>query len=139
MRFSQTSSLQRAQALVEFMLFVVVLLLLVGVAVDAGRLYIVYQGLGEAAREGVIYGSVAAGQDDEIRRRAAASSATLHLQPEDVTVTYSDAPCADGDNTVEVTVEKDFLFVAPLTSAFGNGHLHLKVEETALIVAPACP
>ena len=129
----------RGQALVEFTLFVVVLLLLVGVAVDAGRLYVVYQTLQEGTREGAIYGAIAAGQDEEIKKRVVLSSANLHLEMSDVTVTYLGEACADGDNLIQVSAVKEVTLVAPLTSLIVGHAIHLQATERALIIAPACP
>ena len=47
----------RGQALVEFTLLVPILLLLVVVAVDFGRLFFTYVEVNNAAREGVAYGA----------------------------------------------------------------------------------
>ena len=129
---------KRGQALVEFTILSVVLLLLAGVAVDIGRLFVLHQALSEAAREGTIYGSVAAGQDEQIRQRVVASSPNLGLSAGAVTISYDEAPCSDGDNFVHVTVAKDIPLIGPLTSAFVPT-FPLQVTESALIIAPACP
>ncbi len=132
------SKFARGQALVEFTVLSVVLLLMAGVAVDVGRLFVFHQILSEAAREGTIYGSVAAGQDAQIRQRVIAASPEAGLTEDAITITYDEEPCSDGDNFIHISVTKEVPLVGPLTSALAPT-LRLRVTESALIIAPACP
>ena len=156
---------QRGQALVEFTLGVVVLLLLVGGLVDLGRMYFAYAAASEGAREGVIYGSTAGGAAgtapsvDAIRDRVRKSSSWLStLADEDIEIKYctgsgSSKSCTDAESassslkcsnvddmhSIQVTVTYPLPLVGPLTAAMFANPFPVRATEEAVILSPPCP
>ena len=129
----------RGQALLEFALGVTVLLLFVGGIIDVGRVYFAYQIVSEAAREGVIYASMAADQENAIKQRAVNSTSTLPLSTDDVTVSYTGERCGNNGNEVSVTVQYRLPLHMPMTMAILGSEVTIRATEQAIILAPACP
>ncbi len=127
----------RAQAVVEFALVLPVLLLLVVVAVDFGRLFFSYIQISNAAREGANFGSGAPTDIVGITARVAAEKNAQGQAGEGTPVVTT--ACADasgstiacslatggggGGNTVTVSVRVPFTFLTPLINGFFGGDL----------------
>ncbi len=130
---------RRGQALLEFALGVTVLLLLVGGIIDLARIYFTYQVVSDAAREGAIFASMDAGANDAIKARAVASTHTLPLKTDDVSIAYSVQACANNSNEVSVEVSYTLPLRMPLTAALLGNTLQVHATESALILTPPCP
>ena len=137
----------RAQALVEFALLLPLLLLLVLVAIDAGRLFFTEIALTNAAREGAAYG---AGNPTDTSGISAHVQVEANVQtqagehPIAVTVTCADpsgatiacatAPGGNGPgNTITVSVREPFSFLTPLINGFFGNSLQLGGSATAAV------
>ncbi len=129
----------RGQALLEFALSLTVLLLLVGGVVDVARIYFSYQIVSDAAREGVTFAAMAAGNNTAITQRAIDSTTTLPLTADDVSITYSGNACANGSNRVTVTVSYDVPLRMPMTMSVLGDTVRVTASEEAVILAPECP
>ncbi len=143
----------RGQALVELALITPVLLLLLLIAVDFGRLFFTYIQLNNAAREGAAYGASSPADSTGITaavRREANVQTQGGENPGLLTVGVacqdpSAAAIACGSsiggsgigNQVLVTVAEPFTFLTPLIGSFFGGDLPLSVEATAAVDNPA--
>jgi Flp pilus assembly protein TadG len=116
---------ERAQALVEFALILPVLVLILMGIIDLGRGIYAYSVVASAAREGAHYGILHPGDTTGISNQAKAN--TAGLDPGQVTVTSSCAPCEHGGK-VQVTVRYTF---QPVTGLFPS--LTLSSQSTMTI------
>lgn len=117
---------RRGQSLVEFALVVPILVLLVGTAIDAGRLYFGYVSLVNAAKEGSLFGAksptcdvpgVGCGDPNNVTWRVNAEAGTGVSQT--VTCTAPDGTprgslgmCAEGDE-YQVALTRQFDLINP--------------------------
>jgi hypothetical protein len=150
LRHSTTGSTRRsglpAQALVEFAIVLPVLLLLVGGAIDFGRLFYTRVSIENAAKEGAFFGashprcdvSQTACADPSnvtwhVENEAAASPLTLTIECLHAGSSVSLVSCAE-DDTYQVTVEHRFQLVTPILSGlFGSG-IDLQTSATARVL-----
>jgi len=138
-----------AQALVEFAVVLPVLLLLVGGAIDFGRLFYTRVSIENAAKEGAFFGASHPRCDVSQSSCADPSNVKWHVENEalaanPVTTTVeciragSGVPlvnCAE-DDSYRVTVEHRFLLVTPILSGlFGSG-VDLTTSATARVLNP---
>lgn len=93
----------RGQSLVEFALVLPLVLGLLMITFDAGRLMFIYSVVSNAAKEGARAGVVISATDDRIR--AAVTSSTLNLAP---TVNISPTGNRNQGDMLEVTVSYTF-------------------------------
>ena len=137
--------------MVEFALVLPVLLFLVVIAVDFGRLFFSYIQISNAAREGANYGSGAPTDTVGITTRVNAEKNAQGQAGEGTPVVTTS--CADGagstiacnlatggggaGNTVTVTVHVPFTFVTPLISGFFGGDLDVVNSATATVLGYA--
>lgn len=131
---------ERGQSMVELATFFLVLVLLLAVAVDLGRMFFSYVAVREAAQEGALYGSLGDGVGI-IPRVRDSSSSPVDLWGGDVEVTWETTPadslCAG--NTLSVTVVYDFQFTMPLISAvLGDTGIPISLTATSTILRPVC-
>ena len=138
----------RAQALVEFALVLPVLLFLVVIAVDFGRLFFSYIQISNAAREGANYGSGAPTDTVGITSRVNAEKNAQGQAGEGTTAVTTSCADANGStiactlatggggagNTLTVTVRVPFTFVTPLISGFFGGDLDVTNSATAVVL-----
>jgi len=105
---------ERGQSLVEFALILPILMALLLLTIDVGRLFYAYVGVVNASREGAAYAiaNVAAQgvSDPTIATRAQQEGSTTYT----VTSTCATACVADGQNTVKVSVSTTFNFLFPI-------------------------
>ena len=145
----------RAQALVEFAIVLPVLLLLVGGAIDFGRLFYTRVSIENAAKEGAFFGashprcdvSQSACADPSnvtwhVENEAAASPLTLTIECIHAGSSVALMGCAE-DDTYQVTVEHRFQLVTPILSGlFGSG-IDLQTSATSRVLNagfdPAAP
>ncbi len=132
---------RRGQALVEFALFVVLLLLVLGGLVDVGRALMYHAILIDAAQEGAAYGAVYPTDETGIRQRALESAGSLLDRPgsdAEVVVTYQGAVCAGNGIEVQVNMAMPLLF--PFSTLFApSGEIQIRGEAIQTILRPPCP
>lgn len=143
-----SSPRSRGQALVEFALIVPVMLLLLVMAIDFGRLFFSYIQISNAAREGAAYGSHAPTNLVTITSRALQETNAQAQRGESaiaVTAKCNDsagtalASCslatggaAGAGNSITVNVNEPFTFMTPMiTAVFSN--LQLNASATSVV------
>ena len=140
----------RGQSLVEFALFVPVVLGLVGGAADMGRLFYAYVAIENAAKEGAAYGAtnprcdvIKAGCFDPntVSWRFAQEvsglsgvTRTVSCIEEGVAIPVED--CYSGDQYV-VTARYTFAFITPLLTPLFGGSLELRTSAQAMVLNTA--
>jgi PKD repeat protein len=136
------------QALVEFALVIPVMLLMLAIAIDFGRLFFSYIEITNAAREGAAFGAHAPSNLTQIQTTAAQETSTQSQGGEHaITVsttckdsagmTLANCGLASGGasgagNTITVNVDEQFSFFTPLIGAIVP-NLHLKTNATATV------
>jgi Flp pilus assembly protein TadG len=135
---------ERGQSLTELAISFVVLVLLLAVVVDGGRLFFSYIAIREAAEEGAVYGSLNPTDNAGIIQRVRTNSS----QPVDLSDTTAvnvvpaviGTACADGINQMQVTVTYTFDLTMPFLSAIiGTNQFPLALDSTSTILLPECP
>ena len=143
----------RGQALVELALITPVLLLLLLIAVDFGRLFFTYIQLNNAAREGAAYGAAspadtpgitaAVQREANVQAQGGENTGLLTVavacqDPSSAAVACSSAIGAAGiGNRVVVSVAEPFTFLTPVIANFFGGDLPMSVDATAAVANPA--
>jgi len=145
--------LARGQAIVEFALIFPIFLLLLLIAVDAGRLYFSLIQVHNAAREGAAVAAVtptdlaaitararqetnAQGQRGEGAVTVAVSCAT----ESGTTMSCSSAPGGAGaGNTITVAVAEGFTFLTPFVNGFFDDDFSMGASATAGVLGYAAP
>ncbi len=136
---------EKAQSLMEFALFIVILFILLAGVVDLGMAAFNYMAMRDAAQEGVTFGSVYPSSCTEIANRV--RSSLVDPSAVDITVTIAGVPCASATSTqacmgseIKVVVtDPDFRLTMPFIGAFlGTQSLTLKAEMTGSILRPSC-
>jgi PKD repeat protein len=147
-----------AQALAEFALVLPILILLMLIAVDFGRLFFTYIQVNNAAREGAAYG---AGMPSDANllpggggiRQSALQEANVQVQRGENPITVG-ASCADSagvpivncadapggagpGNKITVTVDEKFNFFTPLINGAFGDNLHVVASATAAVLGYA--
>lgn len=139
----------RGQSLVEFALVLPVFLVLLGTAIDAGRMFFSYVAITNGAREGAIYGGMnpkcdtasACPNPNNVAYRVTQETGTgvtvtvTCLAP-DGTPRSSLAACVQGD-TYRVRVERSFTLLTPLVRAFLGNAITLGAQASAVVFNPA--
>lgn len=132
---------ERGQSLVELAITFMVLLLLLSVAVDLGRLFLSYIAVREAAQEGAVYGSINPDDIQEIEQRVRTSSSNP-VDLEDTSLVEVSQSAPDGrcaGNTINVSVVYHFQITMPLVSAIiGTNAFPLSLTASATILRPEC-
>ena len=137
----------RGQALVEFALVLPVLLLVVGGALDLGRLFFAYVSVENAAKEGAFFGATNPYCDASKAGCADPSNVTWHATNElsgltgaTVTVTCNGAAvtlsCTPG-STYAVRVSYPFSLITPILTPILGNHLTLATTETSIVLNTA--
>jgi hypothetical protein len=141
------SKRERGQSLTELAVSFTLLVIILAVTVDLGRMFFSLIAIREAAQEGAIYGSLNGDYSlDAISGRARnSSSAPVDLNSAAVTV----APQWIGDNcsgftggnpnSLRVTVTYAYTLTMPLVSTFiGTQTVPLSASATSIVLRPAC-
>jgi Flp pilus assembly protein TadG len=136
--------------MVEFALLLPVLLLLLVVAVDVGRMFATYVAVNNAAREGVAFASAnptkvtsTDNPDPENVTYRARQEVENPTDPRFTAVTVATpvcnpAPCptvlgTGGGSTIKITVSTSFTFFTPMVSAVLGSAVQLSASATAVI------
>jgi Flp pilus assembly protein TadG len=144
----QTPRRRLGQSLVEFALVLPVLLFLVVIAIDFGRLFFSFVQIHNAAREAANYAASSPTDTAGITDRATAEHNVQGQRGEGsltVTTTCANAlgttiACADASagagpgNTVTVNVDEPFTFLTLKIAAFFNNNLHVTASATAAVL-----
>lgn len=139
---------RRGQSTVEFALLLPVLLMLVVVALDFGRVFFTYVQLTNAAREAAAY---AAGNPTDATGMASRATQEANAQGQggEGAMTVS-ASCADqmgyaidcasaaagsgAGNTITVTAAEQFSFLTPLVNSFFGGALNVRASASSAVL-----
>ncbi len=140
-KIKQDKKGERGQSLVELAMTFMVLMLLLSVAVDLGRLFLSYVAVREAAQEGAVYGSINPDDIQEIEQRVRTSSSSpVDLEDTSAVEVSQSAPggrCAG--NPINVSVVYHFQITMPLVSAIiGSNAFPLSLTASATILRPEC-
>ena len=133
---------RRGQALVEFALIVPILLFILVIAIDFGRLFYLNIGIINGAREGAAYGA-----DHPLPLNQPIADITtrvrqeLGLSPLDPSVTVTrmcSSTCVSSStvsppNTITITASTTFSFLTPFINTFFGGALPMSAASTAVI------
>jgi len=143
----------RGQSMVEFALVLPLMLFLMAIAVDFGRLFYAYVAVQNAAKEGALYGSrnplcvdnsnVECPDPINVQWHIDNEASNLQFQDTDIACRAPGgalrAPindCVNGD-TYEVSVQYDFRLITPLlSSVLGNG-MTLGATQKAKVIGDA--
>ncbi|MGH2581346.1 MAG: TadE/TadG family type IV pilus assembly protein [Anaerolineales bacterium] len=137
---------EKGQGLVELAVSFLVLVLILAVAVDLGRVFFSFIALREAAEEGALFASLE--PDDSPGGLAAIEDRVRDNSDTPVDLTDTSAVVVDIDflgdlcagNQVAVTVTYTFNLTMPLLGAIiGTQTFPLAADATSTILAPACP
>jgi PKD repeat protein len=136
------------QALVEFALVIPVMLLMLAIAIDFGRLFFSYIEITNAAREGAAFGAHAPSNLTQIQTTAAQETSTQSQGGEHAltvstsckdsggtvlaSCTLASGGASGAGNTITVNVDEQFTFFTPLIGAIVP-NLHLSTGATAVV------
>lgn len=134
---------ERGQSITELAISFMVLVLLLAVTVDAGRMFFTYIAVREAAEEGAVYGSInptdISGIEDRVRSSSTAPVDLTDTTAVAVSPVVLGTACADGSNQVEVTVTYTFELTMPFVSSIiGTNQFPLALSSTSTILTPEC-
>lgn len=132
---------ERGQSLTETAISFVILMLVLAVGVDLGRMYFSLISLREAAEEGALYGSFNPTDTSGIIARVRSSSNTpVNLaDTATVTVSVSTPTGACAGNRLIVTVTHQFRLTMPFVGAIiGTQNLSLPASSSSTILRPTC-
>ena len=129
---------RRGQALVEFVLFVTLLLLVIGGVVDVGRVLLYHIALNDAVQDGAAYGALYPADTTGIEARVRDSVRNLTDRALNVSVEYIGSPCAGNGIRVQAAAEVSLIF--PMSRViFPSGRVAVSTVSTQTILHPACP
>ena len=124
---------QRGQSIVEMALIMPLLLAVVALAADLGRVYFAYVGVVGAAEQGARVGSDSSHPNVAIRAAVKDESGRL-VAIDDSDITISPSNVRPAGSMVEVTVTHDFDLVTPIPRAlFGVEHLTLTARASHVV------
>ena len=138
-RFGRTSRARpRGQALVEFALILPILLFLLVIAIDFGRLFYLNIGINNGAREGAAYGANKPLETTNITTRVRQE---MGFPAGDTTVTVTatcspdcyTSPTVTPQHTIRVTAATSFTFLTPFVNGFFGGPLPMSAAAVAVI------
>jgi PKD repeat protein len=141
----------RGQALVEFAIILPVLLFLLVIAIDFGRLFFTYVQVNNAAREAANYGASAPTDTATISARASGeknsqaqrgeNAITVSTSCADATGTTITCAAATGGsgagNTITVRVNEPFTFLTPIISSVFGSSIQMNASATATVLGYA--
>ena len=140
---------RRGQSLVEFAVVLPLLLLLLGGAIDLGRVFFARVAVESAAKEGVLFGARSPGCDVDRAGCADPGNVEWHIRNEapGVDLTW-DAECLRGgapvalgsceaNDTYRVTIEYTFNLVTPILSGILGSGIDIGTEANAVVFSDA--
>ena len=143
---SPIKSNEKGQGLVELAVSFLVLVMILAVAVDLGRVFFSFVALREAAQEGALYASLE--PDDSPGGLAAIEGRVRNNSDGPVDLSDTTTVLVDIDflgdlcagNQVRVTIGYTYSLTMPLLGAIiGTQTFSLPASATSTILAPACP
>jgi len=142
MQIYSSRKTERGQSLTELAISFMLLVMILAVGVDLGRMFFSFIAIREAAEEGALYGSLnALDTAGVILRTRTSSSAPVNLSDVstvDVSVSTPGGTCA-GD-TMVVSVTDHFHLTMPLVGTLiGTQTFPISVSATSTILLPECP
>lgn len=141
MRKNRFHKSERGQSLTELAVSFTLLVIILAVAVDLGRIFFSFIAIREAAEEGALYGSLGdfAGVEQRVRTSSTGSVDLQDTTLVSVTIVPIGGTCADGDNALRVTVTYTYNLTMPLVGAFvSNQSFPLTAVATSTILRPEC-
>ncbi len=126
------------QALVEFALILPILLFILVIAIDFGRLFYLNIGINNGAREGAAYGADNPNATSEITTRVR-QELGLATGDTSVVVTKTCSPdcftsrTVSPPHTIRVTASTSFSFLTPFINVFFGGAIPMSAASTAVI------
>jgi Flp pilus assembly protein TadG len=132
---------EKGQSLVEFGIFLVVILILLAGLVDAGRGLFTFMALREAAQEGALYGALHPSDTADIQQRVLKTSSLVESMAAELTVTptVSGGACTGGAITVSVTYSNFRITMPFLGAVLGRQTVPIRATVTDTILTPPCP
>lgn len=132
---------ERGQSLSELAISFTLLMTLLSIAVDGGRLFFSYIAVREAAEEGALHGALYPDDHDGIDARVRTSSSNPVDLTNESTVSIDHqnigSPCAG--NLIRVTVVHTFRLAMPFVGVIlGTQELPLTGISTATVLRPGC-
>jgi hypothetical protein len=137
------------QSLVELAVVLPVLLLLLGGAIDLGRVFFARVAIESAAKEGALFGATNPVCDTDSAACSDPANVEWHLRNEapGVDLTW-DAEClragvpialasCEANDTYRVTIDHTFTLVTPILSSILGGGIDLSTSATAVVFADA--
>lgn len=143
---NKSAKRQSGQALVEFAVSLIILLIILSGILDLGRMFFYYIAMRDAAQEGIVYGIIEPADCSEIVDRTEALLSDPSRST--VTVTVNGSLCgaagpadACSGNTLLVEVEDPaFPISMPfLATILGRNTITLNASVTGTILRPQCP
>ncbi len=137
----QVRKSERGQSLTELAVSFTLLVLILAVTVDLGRVFFSLIAIREAAEEGALYGSLNPSDSGGITQRVrTSSSAPVNLtNTSEVAVTISLSGTACAGNTLTVQVVYDFDLTMPMVSTIiGTSSFPLTAVARSTILRPDC-
>lgn len=145
------SRLARGQALVEFAIILPVMLLLLLIVIDFGRLFASYVQVSNASREGAAYAQgkptdsvgIKAHAVSEMNSQGQAGQGTLDVTETCANSAGTTIDCAlaaggaGSGNTITVSATEQFTFLTPLISSFFGGGVALNASTAASVLSLA--
>lgn len=132
---------ERGQSLTELAVSFTLLVIILAVTVDLGRVFFSFIAIREAAEEGALYGSLnPADNGGIIARTRSSSTAPVDLNNTSnvaVAINVFGSPCAG--NTLRVRVTYTYTLTMPMVSTFiGSQTFPLVANATTTILRPEC-
>ena len=128
--------MKKGQSLVELAISFVVLLLLLGGAVEFGMAFFQFVQLRDAAQEGALYGSYCQDFTQIESRTRGASDSPVDLSSSDVSVLIESDGIEGGD--LKVTLIYNHAVFMPFISIFVGNTIPLRAEVTDTILKVDC-
>jgi Flp pilus assembly protein TadG len=136
----KTIQSERGQSLVELAISLVILLYLLGGAVEFGMAFFQFVQLRDAAQEGALYGSM--NPDDSpgiIDRVQDSSGSPIDLTTITPSITYSSSNHCEGEGiTVALSFDHE-IFMPFIPQLIGTSTIPLTASVTDTILSPVCP
>jgi Flp pilus assembly protein TadG len=131
---------ERGQSLMEFSVGMVILIILLAGAVDAGRALFTYMAMRDAAQEGALYGSTNPTDDTGIYSRVHNSSDMMEGLSGSINISKQIIGTACSGNGIKISVSYNtFPITMPfLGAAIGSQTVKISASATNTILTPKC-
>jgi len=135
---------EKGQSLTEFAISLLILLLLLAGAVDAGRAFFTFMSLRDAVQEGALWGSYNPTETELIKDRVRKASNLVQAIADDpnatldIDVDIDDAACNGNGITVQATYENFPITMPFLGTIIGSQKVPISASVTDTILVPPC-